>query len=102
MASRTFYRALNMQCGTISLIDYKYSGYIVLSEIVIEYDDELRDEHHQMIIDGIEKRKEEITAELVMLEQRKQELLCIEHKHDPNPVHAPAAEWEDYEPEEGK
>ena len=55
MASRVFYRALNLQHGTISLIDYKYSGWVVLNEIIIEYDDELHDEQRQMIIDGIEK-----------------------------------------------
>ena len=99
MASRVFYRALDLQYGTINLIDYKYSGWVVLNEIVIEYDDELHDEQRQMIIDGIEKRKEELTAELVVLEQRKQELLCIEHKPAPQ---APTPEWEDYEPEEGK
>ena len=102
MASRIFYRALNLQSGSISLIDYKYSGCVVLSEIVVQYDDELRDEQRQMIIDGIEKRKEELTAELVMLEQRRQELLCIDHKPDQNDVHVPDSEWEDYEPEEGK
>ena len=99
MASKVFYRALNLQYGTINLIDYKYSGWVVLNEIVIEYDDELHDEQRQMIIDGIEKRKEELTAELVVLEQRKQELLCIEHKPAPQ---VPTPEWEDYEPEEGK
>ena len=102
MATKKLYRLLNLQNGNISLYDWGLPGCVVLDVIDVQYDDELRDEHHQLIIDGIEKRKEEITAELVVLEQRRQELLCIDHKPDHNVVHVADAEWEDYEPEEGK
>ena len=102
MATKKLYRLLNLQSGSISLYDWELTGCVVLDVIDVQYEDVMREEHRQLIIDGIEKRKEEITAELVVLEQRRQELLCIDHKPDHNVVRVTDAEWEDYEPEEGK
>lgn len=80
MATKTMYRLLNLQTGTIDVYDWQLSGHVTLNEIKIEYDDQLDDSCRQLILDGIEKRKGEIAAEMIILEQRKQELLCIEHK----------------------
>lgn len=99
MATKKLYRLLNLQNGNISLYDWEMSGCVVLDVIDVQYEDVMREEHRELILDGIEKRKEQLAAELVILEQRKQELLCIEHKPAPQ---APTPEWEDYEPEEGK
>ena len=53
------------------------SGYITLNEVVVHYDDEFRDEHLQLVIDAIEERKKKLHAEIMVLEQRKQELMCL-------------------------
>ena len=80
MATKKLYRLLNLQNGNISLYDWEMSGWVVLDVIDVQYEDVMREEHRELILDGIEKRKEQLAAELVILEQRKQELLCIEHK----------------------
>ena len=80
MATKTLYRLLNLQNGDISLYDWEMSGRVVLDVIHVQYEDVMREEHRKLILDGIENRNEQLAAELVILEQRKQELLCIEHK----------------------
>lgn len=80
MKTKTLYRVLNTETGVITLWDYDgMSGYITLNEIQIPYDDEFRDEHRQLVIDAIENRKKKLHAEIMVLEQRKQEMLCITH-----------------------
>lgn len=81
MATKTLYRVLNIESGQISLWDYNgMSGYITLNEVVVHYDDEFRDEHRQLVIDAIDDRKKKLHAEIMMLEHRKQEMLCITQK----------------------
>lgn len=80
MATKKLYRLLNLQNGDICLYDWEMSGHVVLDVIHVQYEDVMREEHRKLILDGIENRKEQLAAELVILEQRKQELLCIEHK----------------------
>ena len=79
MATKKMYRLLNLETGQITLYDWQLTGCVVLNEIIIDYDDEVKEEHHQLILAAIDKRKEALCAELVMLDQRKQELLCITH-----------------------
>lgn len=81
MATKTLYRVLNIENGQITLWDYDgMSGYITLNEVVVHYDDEFRDEHRQLVIDAIDERKKKLHAEIMVLEQRKQEMLCITQK----------------------
>ena len=55
MATKTLYRVLNIETGSITLWDYNgMSGYITLNEVIVHYDDEFRDEHRQLVIDAIE------------------------------------------------
>ena len=83
---KTLYRVLNIETGNITLWDYDgMSGYITLNEVVIPYDDEFKDEHRQLVIDAIDERKKKLHAEIMVLEQRKQEMLCITHTKE-NPV----------------
>ena len=78
--TKTLYRVLNIETGNITLWDYDgMSGYITLNEVVIPYDDEFKDEHRQLVIDAIDERKKKLHAEIMVLEQRKQEMLCITH-----------------------
>ena len=88
MATKKMYRLLNLETGQITLYDWQLTGCVVLNEIIIDYDDEVKEEHHQLILAAIDKRKEALCAELVMLDQRKQELLCITHnvQHSEKPV----------------
>lgn len=80
MATKTLYRVLNIETGSITLWDYNgMSGYITLNEVIVHYDNEFRDEHRQLVIDAIEERKKKLHAEIMVLEQRKQELLCLTH-----------------------
>ena len=82
MATKKMYRLLNLETGEITVYNWQLTGCVVLNEIIIDFDNEVKEEHHQMILAAIEKRKEALCAELVMLDQRKQELLCITHaKH---------------------
>ena len=79
MATKKLYRVLNIETGSITLWDYNgMSGYITLNEVVVHYD-EFRDEHRQLVIDAIEERKKKLHVEIMVLEQRKQELLCLTH-----------------------
>lgn len=81
MATKTLYRVLNIETGAITLWDYNgMSGFITLNEVVVHYDDEFRDEHRQLVIDAIDERKKKLHAEIMVLEQRKQEMLCITQK----------------------
>lgn len=84
MATKVMHRILNLETGVISVSDWIFTGCVELNKINIEYDDQLTEAHHQMVLDGIEKRKQALCAEMVLLDQRKQELLCIVHKVSKN------------------
>ena len=101
MATKKMYRLLNLETGQITLYDWQLTGCVVLNEIIIDYDDEVKEEHHQLILAAIDKRKEALCAELVMLDQRKQELLCITHnvQRSEKPVYnAPHVDFDDNTP----
>lgn len=58
MAIKTLYCVLNIETGSNTLWDYNgMSVYITLNEVIVNYDDEFRDEHRQLVIDAIEERK---------------------------------------------
>jgi hypothetical protein len=81
MAIKVMYRVMNIETGHISLWDYNnMSGYVTLNEIKVEYDDQFRDEHRSLIIEAIDERRQKLQKEMIVLEQRKQELLCISYK----------------------
>ena len=87
MATKIMYRQLHLINGSIHLHDWQMSGYVTLDEIHVHYDDQLKDEHRQMILDGIEKRKSDLNKELILLDKKKQDLLCITHNvgQEPSP-----------------
>ena len=98
MATKKMYRLLNLETGQITLYDWMLTGCVILNEIIIDYDDEVKEEHHQLILAAFDKRKEALCAELVMLDQRKQELLCITHnvQRSKQPVYnAPHVDFDD-------
>ncbi len=79
MATKKMYRCLNLESGTISLVDYVYSGYVSLNEVVIDYDDKLTEEYRDMIIKAIDKRIQTINAEIFVLKEKQKQLLAITH-----------------------
>lgn len=96
MATKTFYRSLMTNSGTIQLMEYDfYDGQIVLDEITVEYDDTINESHREMLIEAIEenikKKTEKHMAEIFKLDQIKNQLLQIEHKE----------EFEDCDPDKG-
>lgn len=87
MATRTMYRSLMIDTGRIELKDMNiYSGQIVLEEIEVEFDDTIREEHRDMLINAIEKniteKQDKHRAEMFKLTQLRDSLLQIEHKAD--------------------
>ena len=85
MATRKMYRSLMIDRGKIELKDMDiYSGQIVLEEVDVEFDDTIREEHRDMLINAIEKniteKQEKFRAEMFKLEQLRDSLLQIEHK----------------------
>lgn len=79
MAIKTMHRLLNLQTGEICLYDWCLSGYLVLDTIEVHFNDQLTDDQKGMVIDAIDKQKNKLHTEIMILEQRKQELLCITH-----------------------
>ena len=92
MATKIMYRQLHLINGSIHLHDWQMSGYVTLDEIHVHYDDQLKDEHRQMILDGIEKRKQDLNKELILLDKKKQDLLCITYNVVQEP-HAPDSDF---------
>lgn len=76
------HRCLNLSNGQICVTDWIYDGYISLNEIVIEYDDELKPEHAEMVAKAIDERVKKMQADIVVMEQKKKDLLAITHVAD--------------------
>lgn len=90
MAKKIMHRILNLQTGSITLSDWVYDGSVSLNEIHIEYDDQLKPEHAQMVANAIEERVKKMNADIVMLNNKKQDFLALCHK----PI---TGEWEEVE-----
>lgn len=80
MATKVMHRLLNLQTGEISLHDWVYDGYVSLNEVHIQYDDQLTQEHAQMVADAIDKRMNKMRADIQVMEMKKQDFLAICHK----------------------
>ena len=91
MATKVIHRILSLTTGEISVSDWVYDGYVSLNEIVIDYDDQLKPEHAQMIADAIDKRIKKMNADIVVMENKKQDFLVLTNK---GPVNC---EWEEVE-----
>lgn len=94
MATKTMYRILNLQSGDISLDNYVYDGYVELDRMVLEYDDQLKQEHAQMVADAIDKRVHKMNADIVVMESKKQDFLAIAYQQPKEPV-VQNGEWEE-------
>ena len=91
MATKVMHRILSLTTGEISVSDWVYDGYVSLNEIVIVYDDQLKPEHAQMIADAIDKRIKKMHADIVVMENKKQDFLALTNK---GPING---EWEEVE-----
>ena len=85
MAQKKMFRVLNLDTGTITMESYVYGECVSLDETIIEYDNELKEEHRQQIIDAIDKKVRSMHAELVMLATKKKQLLAITHQKETPP-----------------
>lgn len=83
MATKKLYRVLDLEHGRISMETYVYSNQVALDEVEIPFDDELKEEHRQQIIDAIDKKVQSMHAELIMLATKKKQLLAITHVREP-------------------
>ena len=90
MATKKMYRVLDLSTGKISVMDWLCDGYVSLNEILIDYDDQIKPEHAQMVADAIDKRVNKMQADIVVMENKKQDFLAICHK----PINC---EWEEVE-----
>lgn len=77
MAIRTMHRLLNLANGNISLYDWNLDGHVILNSIDVEYDNELKPEHAQLIMDAIDKRVDELNANIVLMQKKKKDLLAL-------------------------
>lgn len=91
MATKRMHRILSLSTGEISVSDWVYDGYISLNEIIIDYDDQLKPEHAQMVADAIDKRVKKLHADIVVMENKKQDFLALAYK---SPIQG---EWEEVE-----
>lgn len=82
MASKKMYRCLDLNSGAIRVTDWVYDGYVSLNEIVIDYDDQLKPEHAEMVAKAIDERVKKMQADIVVMEQKKKDLLAITHVND--------------------
>ena len=91
MATKKMYRVLDLATGRVSVMDWVCDGYVSLNEIVIDYDDQLKPEHAQMVADAIDKRVKKMHADIVVMENKKQDLLALTNK---GPING---EWQEVE-----
>lgn len=91
MATKTMYRVLDLSTGKITISDWLFDGYVSLNEIVIDYNDQLLPEHAQMVADAIDKRVQKMNADIVVMQNKKQDFLAIAHNKHIN------GEWEEVE-----
>lgn len=89
MATKTMHRVIDLGTGRIFLSDWVCDGYVSLNEIVIEYDDQLKPEHAKMVADAIDKRIKKMNADIVVMENKKQDFLALAYK---GPIQG---EWEE-------
>ena len=89
MATKRMYRVLDLSTGRITIADWLFDGYVSLNEIVIDYDDQLKPEHAQMVADAIDKRAQKLNADIVVMQNKKQDFLAIAHNKPIN------GEWEE-------
>lgn len=87
MAQKHFYRLLNLSTGTISLESYVYDGYVSLGDVIVEYDDQLTPAHAKMVADAIDKRVKKMNADIVVMQNKKQDFLAIAYSapQEPSP-----------------
>lgn len=96
MAIRTMHRLLNLSTGHISLYDWEMDGYVSLDTIEVEYDDQMKPEHAQLIADAIDKRVTKLNADIAMMQQKKKDLLVLAYS-------APVdADWEEVDEPTGR
>ena len=91
MATKVMYRVLDLATGRISVMDWVCDVYVSLNEIHIEYDNQLKPEHAQMVADAIDKRVKKMHADIVVMENKKQDFLALTNKCPIN------GEWEEVE-----
>lgn len=89
MAQKIMHRVLDLSTGRILVTDWVYDGYVSLNEIHIDYDDTLKPEHAQMVADAIDKRVKKLHADIVVMENKKQDFLALTNK---GPI---TGEWEE-------
>lgn len=94
MAVKTLHRILDLSTGRISMSDWVYDGYVELDKVEIEYDDQLKQEHAQMIADAIDKRIAKMNADIVVMQHKKQDFLAIAYKSPEEPP-ADNGTWEE-------
>ena len=80
MATKVIHRILSLSTGEISVSDWVYDGYISLNEIIIDYDDQLKPEHAEMVAAAIDKRIKKMNADIVVMENKKQDFLALTNK----------------------
>lgn len=89
MATKIMHRCLDLSTGIIRVTDWVYDGYVSLNEIHIEYDDQIKPEHAQMVADAIDQRVKKMNADIVVMENKKQDFLALTNKGTIN------GEWEE-------
>ena len=83
MATKKMYRVLDLEHGRITMETYVYSNQVALDEMEFYFDNELKEEHREQIIEAIDKKVQSMHAELVMLATKKKQLLAITHVSEP-------------------
>lgn len=94
MATKRMYRLLNLSNGEISVNDWCFDGYVALNEIIVDYDDQIRPEHAKMVAEAIDARVKKMNADIVVMENKKQDFLAIAYQH-PQEQPKQDSEWEE-------
>lgn len=94
MATKVMHRVLDLGTGRISVTDWVFDGYISLNEIVIDYDDQLTPAHAKMVADAIDKRVQKLNADIVVMQNKKQDFLAIAYSAPQEPTQG-EPQWEE-------
>lgn len=94
MATKTLHRILDLTTGRITMSDWVFEGHVALDKVDIEYDDELKQEHAQMVADAIDKRVQKMNADIVVMQSKKHDFLAIAYQQPKEPT-VQTGEWEE-------
>ena len=94
MAIKTLHRILDLSTGRITMSDWVYDGHVALGKVEVEYDDQLTPAHAQMVADAIVARVQKLNADIVVMQNKKQDFLAIAYQQPKEPD-VQAGEWEE-------